>query len=208
MRRAPHRAEVRCELGNVLLRQGHFDQARKQFANALENDPKHAPALVGLGQALAQQGKSADAVAAFRAAAQLEPGVSRRHSDLALALADDGKADEAKKEYKEATRLDAGWVEAVRRSAWEMLRRKDLRAGEGFLALYLARQACGETSRPKAELLDTLAAAYAEVGRFEEAAATARTALALAQSGMQTELARKIQGCLARYERRQPMARE
>ncbi len=89
-----------------------------------------------------------------------------------------------------------------------MLHRKDLRPGDGFLALHLARQACGGVSQPTAELLDTLAAAYAEVGRYEEAAATARKAIALAESGKHSELARQIQGRLARYQRRQPMARE
>jgi tetratricopeptide (TPR) repeat protein len=204
----PRHASARRALGEALLREGKVNSACKYLAESVRLNPRWADAQASLALALMRTGKSLDAVAAFRLAAQLEPAVSRRHSELALALADAGKPLEAQAEYNEATRLDAGWAEDARRSAWEMLHRKDLRAGEGFLALCLARQACGGASQPTAELLDTLAAAYAEVGRYEEAAATARKALALAELGMHGELAREIQGRLARYQHRQPIKRE
>lgn len=41
----------------------------------------------------------------------------------------------------------------------------------------LAKQACQATAYERPEFLDTLAAAYAEVGRFDEAQAAARQAL-------------------------------
>lgn len=48
-------------------------------------------------------------------------------------------------------------------------------------------------------LLDTLAAAYAEAGRFAEAVATAEEAVALAKSAQQPALADDIQSHLALY---------
>ena len=49
-------------------------------------------------------------------------------------------------------------------------------------------------------ILDTLAAAYAEAGRFEEAVISARRALDLAQSLELADLADEVQARLALYE--------
>jgi tetratricopeptide (TPR) repeat protein len=202
----PKHAAARRALGESLLRGGKAEEAHAQLAEAVRLNPRWAEAQAGLGLALERLGKKGDAVAAYRVAARLEGGVARRHSDLALALADAGKTAEAEAEYREASRLDPGWVESARQAAWGMLTRKDPWPGDGFIALRLARQACGGAGRPTAELLDTLAAASAGVGRYEEAVATARKALAVA--GIPKDLAQQIRGRLARYERRQPVARE
>jgi hypothetical protein len=52
--------------------------------------------------------------------------------------------------------------------------------------------------------LGTLAAAYAESGRFEAAAAAAEKAIALAQAAGQTELAQKNRGLLDLYRAGKP----
>jgi hypothetical protein len=52
-------------------------------------------------------------------------------------------------------------------------------------------------------LLGTLAAAYAEAGRFEDAAAAARKACELARAAGQEEVAAKNQELLKLYESRQ-----
>jgi Flp pilus assembly protein TadD len=49
-------------------------------------------------------------------------------------------------------------------------------------AVRLAEHACAVTSRGSPELLDTLAAAYAEAGRFPEAINAAQEAIALART--------------------------
>jgi Flp pilus assembly protein TadD len=156
---------------------------------------------------MARLGKSAEAVAAFKMAAQLEPDNSRRHSELALALADDGQKEQAEKEYREATRLEPGWVEYARNAAWELLMRRQPQPGDSFVALRIARQAHEGAGQPTTELLDTLAAAYAEVGNYEKATEIARKALSLA--GMRNkELAKQIQGRLVNYEHHKPIPKE
>jgi Flp pilus assembly protein TadD len=76
------------------------------------------------------------------------------------------------------------------------------------LALALARKIC-EPSRPaNADYLDTLAAALAENGRFEEAAAVAAQALSqavLEEPGPQTaNLVKSVEKRLALYKAKQP----
>jgi Flp pilus assembly protein TadD len=53
-------------------------------------------------------------------------------------------------------------------------------------------------------ILDTLAAAYAEAGRYEEAVATARRAIDLARAVGHPELVADFTTHLAAYERREP----
>lgn len=49
------------------------------------------------------------------------------------------------------------------------------------------------------DLLDTLAAAYAEAGRFDEALTSARRALVLANAAERAELAAALESRIARY---------
>src|SRR6202045_4273714 len=78
----------------------------------------------------------------------------------------------------------------------------DAQTRNGALAVRLAEQACEATDSQRAEYLDTLAAAYAEAGRFDEAVSTARKAVATApqSSTNRTELEARLE----RYIRRQP----
>ncbi len=54
-------------------------------------------------------------------------------------------------------------------------------------------------------VLDALAAAYAETGRFKEAAATARRALALAAEARQQPVVQALQARIALYEAGKPL---
>ena len=65
-----------------------------------------------------------------------------------------------------------------------------------------APRACALTDYGDADLLDTLAAAYAEVGRFQDALGTARRALETTERG--SELAESITSRIALYEAGRP----
>ena len=62
---------------------------------------------------------------------------------------------------------------------------------EGSEAVKLAEKACAMTDNKQPEMLTTLAAAYAESGRFEDAIATAQKAHDLAATSGQSALAAK-----------------
>jgi hypothetical protein len=71
----------------------------------------------------------------------------------------------------------------------------------------LARHACELTKFEKTIFVGTLAAAYAEAGRFDDAIATTQKAIALAQQNGEKDLLQKNQELLERYRQHQP-ARE
>jgi hypothetical protein len=68
----------------------------------------------------------------------------------------------------------------------------------------MALQVCQATEFREWRYLDTLAAAYAEVGRFDEAVCTARRALALLAGAEESRPAVQLRERLRFYESRQP----
>ena len=75
---------------------------------------------------------------------------------------------------------------------------------DGAEAVRLAEQACRVTSYKEPMMIGTLAAAYAEAGRFEEAVTAATKARALALAGGQKDLAEKNQQLIELFSARQP----
>jgi tetratricopeptide (TPR) repeat protein len=151
-----------------------------------------------------RQGRYEEAVACNRRAVALKPGYAPYHCNLALALRDAGQTEEADAEFSRAFRLDPNWPFTATRTAWKLATSPEPPLRNGFLALRLARQCCHVGGDAHPAPLDALAAAYAELGRFDEAVDAARRALALASSQGQTELAGQIQERLRLYTSRQP----
>ena len=65
-------------------------------------------------------------------------------------------------------------------------------------------RACQLEDYKVSTVVDTLAAAYAEAGRFEQAIETAQRALRLAQDAGEEGLAKDIQGRLELYRAKRP----
>jgi Flp pilus assembly protein TadD len=81
----------------------------------------------------------------------------------------------------------------------------DASVRNGGEAVQLAERAVQGSGGGEAEFLDTLAAAYAEVGRFPEAVQTARRALDLAGQSYNRPLAGDLAKHLALYEAKTPL---
>jgi Flp pilus assembly protein TadD len=101
-------------------------------------------------------------------------------------------------------RAKPDWDVALNNLAWLLATHADARFRSGAEALRLAQHAAQLAKHEDAETLDTLAAAYAEAGRFPEAVKTARRAVELAQSADQKELTGQIQVRLHFYQSGQP----
>jgi len=85
-------------------------------------------------------------------------------------------------------RLRPDWPLAMGNAAWVMATASDERLRDGPEAVRLAERACRLTGGTDANLLATLAVAYAEAGRFPEAVEAARRALDLARPRRKNEL--------------------
>ena len=83
----------------------------------------------------------------------------------------------------------------------------DSSPGEREEAIHLAKRAAALTAGENPTVLDTLAAAYAALGRFEDAAATAERALVAARRDDDHQFIAEIRERLELYRRGQPYQR-
>ena len=82
--------------------------------------------------------------------------------------------------------------------------RPDATSDDAKEAVQHALRLCEATRYQLPSAVDTLAAAYAAAGRFEDAVKTAEKAIELASATGQHELAAKIRGRLLLYQEKRP----
>ena len=101
--------------------------------------------------------------------------------------------------------LDPNLLALMNQTAWVLATCPDASIRNGTEALALAQRVVKASRGKDPSILDTLAAAYAEVGRFSEAAQTARQALVIAtqQEGTQP-VVEGLKARLALYEANAP----
>ena len=85
--------------------------------------------------------------------------------------------------------------------AWQRAAHPDAAVRDAAAAVRLAETAATLSTYQNASVLDTLAAAYAEAGRFTEAVATGEKALILATQSASPEVVQSITKGLGYYRR-------
>jgi protein O-mannosyl-transferase len=191
-------------LGEVFSDQGKVDAAIDQFSEVLRLRPNYEPALVQRGIARSSQGKLAEAGEDLTAALRLKPDDAQAHYHLAVALSSQHKTTEAIRHYREALKTVPDSAEALNNLAWILAANPDAALRNGREAVDLAERACKLTEYKQPIMVGTLAAAYAEAGRFTEAVSTAEKARALAEQANEMELAAKNRTLLELYRSGQP----
>ena len=88
--------------------------------------------------------------------------------------------------------------------AWVLSTHEDATVRQGIEAVLLAERVCELTDYQAPHILDTLAAAYAETERYEEAGKTAEKAFQLAQQEKDEELVKRVLRRVELYRIRQP----
>ena len=200
----PDYLEARNNLGYALAQQGRFAVAVSQYRKALEIAPNHAMIHGNLGNALTALGQFDDAIAEYRKTLAIQPKDVGAHFSLGNVLAARSRFREAAAEYRKAVELEPRYLMAHGALAWLLATCPEASLRDGAAAIEHARRAEELCGGPRAEVLDTLAAAYAEAGRFAEAVATARKALELATRQNNRPLVRVLRTQMALYEAGKP----
>ena len=216
----PGNAALHTEVGTALVALGKPDEAIHEFERSLSLNRQYGPALYELGAIYEQRGDSDQAISYWRQALALNPGVAQVHLRLAHALSVRGAHAEALEHWRRGLQDRPNDATALREAAWILATSANasLRNGPQALAfavraLLLNKPGGASSKQPvvgqargtaggkqSVELLDTLAAAYAECGRFADAALTARRALGLGTSTHPEDLKHR----LSLYERQTP----
>jgi Flp pilus assembly protein TadD len=187
-------------LGNTLFQSGQIDNAIAQYQKALEIQPNFAEAHYAFGVILAEKGLTDEAIAHFRKALEIKPDFPKADNNLGAVLVKKGLVNEAIAHWRMAIKVDPQYVKAQDNLAWELATCPNATVRNGAEAVELARRANQLSGGGNPALLRTLAAAYAESGRFTEAAETARRALQLAATQTNTVLMDALQGQIKLYE--------
>ncbi|MEJ2070299.1 MAG: tetratricopeptide repeat protein [Syntrophobacterales bacterium] len=204
LRLNPYFAPVYNDLGLALAQQGKVDQAIALYQKALRLDSHFAFAYNNLGNAFVVKGKIAAAIACYQKALHLDPNNALSHFNLGLALKSQGQVEPAILHFREAVRLNPNKPPFLNKLAriWATAGQPKFRNGPA--AVQLAERANQITAYSQAEMLDTLAAAYAEAGRFPEAIQASRKGVDLALASGRKGLANRIESKMRLYQAGRP----
>ena len=133
-----------------------------------------------LGVKLLNRGRIDEAAAQFSEAVRLQATNSLANYQLALIHQGRKQTRAAMECFRKALKAQPDWPETLNNLAWILASNPDSTQRNGAEAVTLAERACKLTDYKEPLLVGTLAAAYAEAGRFPEAVIAAEKARALA----------------------------
>jgi tetratricopeptide (TPR) repeat protein len=201
----PELAEAQNNLGLALEQKGRLDEAITHFQKAVEVNPELAHAQYNLWSALAQKGRLDEAITHFQKAQELNPKNARADFNLAYALYSQGRISEALAYWRRGLRGEPDTLPVLNQVAWVLATCPEASDRNGTEAVELATRAVQLSNGRDPAVLYTLAAAYAEVGRFPEAAQTTRQAVALATQQNMQPLVEALRAALVLYEAKTPL---
>jgi tetratricopeptide (TPR) repeat protein len=200
----PGFAEARNQLGLLCAARGDHAAALGEFERALALRPAFAEAHSNAGTVLQRQGRHDAALARFEEALRLRPHLAAAGVNAALSCLALGRGRESVAHLERAVASDPAGLDAANLLAWVLATHPEDVVRDGRRAVPYAENLCRSTLNANGAYLDTLAAAYAESGRFEEAVAAARKALDLGLRSGHVSRAEAVRGRLEDYMRNQP----
>ena len=201
----PDDAKTHINLGSAFQQQGKADEAILHFQIALRINPDDAKTHINLGNAFLQKGKMDEVITHFQIALQIQPDDAKTHNNLGNVYYQRGRMDEALAHFQKAAQLEPADPAIQNNLAWALVICPQASLRDGRRAVELARRANDLAGGGNPVMLRTLAAAFAEAGRFGDATSAAQKAMELAWSAGQQELAAEIQNELKHYQAGLPL---
>jgi len=191
-------------LADVLAKTGRYGEAASCLQSSLAADPSQPGLRTELGILYIQAGMSDQAIAQLQQALTTDPHDSRAEFNLAEVCQQTGKLAEAAAHYRRTLDLDPSNTIAANNLAWWLAASPDPAQRNGDEAVRFAELACSRTQYKMSFLIGTLAAAYAEAGRYGDAINTAQRACDQAAANGETNLLQRNQQLLGRYRQHLP----
>jgi tetratricopeptide (TPR) repeat protein len=229
----PETAELRNSLGIALAEQGLAEEAIPHFEKAVALDPANRVARANLGRAfdeviphyqkalagnpgsaelhsrlgvaLVDRNRSAEAIPHLERALAISPGLVEARDYLGTALWMNGQRAQALAQWRQALRQDPDNLRVLNETAWALATCADAAIRNGSEAVSLAGHAVALTSGRDAAPLATLAAAYAEAGRFDKALESEQRATDLATREGNASLAATLRARLTQLQAKMPI---
>jgi len=173
----PGLAQAHNNFGVLLLARGKTAEGVRELREALQLNPGDLETESNLALALNQQQQWSEAAEWFGKALEKRSNDANAQYQFAVALVHLRRIREAMSHYASALLIQADYPDALDGLAWILATDLNPTFRNGTEAVRMAERACELTNRKDAQKLKTLAATYAEVGRFNEAASTIQNAL-------------------------------
>jgi tetratricopeptide (TPR) repeat protein len=200
----PNDSSSRSGLGTILALQGKNDQAEIHLTEALRINPNIPEAHYRLGSILDGRGELDRAAVHFRKLLAINPSDTRVCNMLASISMRQSKFNQTIAYFRKSLQINPDQPGALNDLAWIRATHIDPEYRNVDEALQLARRVCELTNFQQPSALDTLAAAYANAGRFPQAIETADRAIKIAGSTGNEALVKEIQNHLTLYRDNKP----
>ncbi len=170
----PDAAAVHNNLGLALAGRGEIDEALGHYRQALAVEPKYAEAHNNLANALANRGEIDEAMVHYRKALEAKPDYAGARRNLEIVQSRWEEIRKALAGRRELLRSRPDDITLLNDTAWMLATNPNASIRNGPEAVELAQRAVQLSDGREPIVLGTLAAAYAEAGRFPEAVQTAQ----------------------------------
>jgi Tfp pilus assembly protein PilF len=196
---------MEVNLADALARKGRSDEAMVHYEEAIKLQPYYAAAYYDRGNVLFAEDRIDEAIADWERTLELQPNDADAHTCLGNALLRKGSHREAIAHYETALALAPGDPHSRNNMAWVLATSSDASIRDGAKAIDLAQVAVALSGGRETRFLRTLAAAYAESGRFSEAVAVAKQAAVIATMQGKPDVANRLEKDLVLYRGRLPL---
>lgn len=194
-------AEDYFERGLAWAREGDHELALSDYTRAVELNPKFAEAFYNRAYTWWKLGDVRKAIADFTRVIELRPHEIKAYVSRAYRWRIVKEYGRAMSDYEKVLELDPEHLPAVHHAARLLATCPEEAVRDGEKAVILAKRAV--RLKKARDTLDTLAAAYAEAGRFKEAVKIQTKALALLGPG--SAALREYRKRLEQYRRDRPV---
>lgn len=201
----PGYADAESNLGFVLLLEGKPQEAEPHLLAALKGKPDEPEIHRRYAMLLMRRGQWREACLQQGQAVTLspKPGV-RTRLDYARLLHQTGNLQGQETQYRKVLEAQPDSIEALNNLAWLLATAPDEKLRNGTEAVQLAERASRLPPVKEMCVPGTLAAAYAEAGRFPEATATAEKAIQDEEAAGETRFASMNRQFLQLYQEGKP----
>ena len=201
-------ASIHFRYGKAFLNANDPDSAAYHYTTALELDPTSVDGHYTLAQLRSRLGQASEARLHYEATLNLNPAHALANFGFAALLAAQGDAAHAVSLYKTGLESQPGNHVAANNLAWLLATHPDNKVRNPAEALRMALELNSATGNRISTVLDTLSAAQAATGNFQDAVKTVQRAIMLAKAANNKSLTAGLTARLGQYKAGKPFVAE
>ena len=208
------RLEILAATGTVVIvalawtariQTGYWRDSESLWFHTIAVTRDNAFAHASLADLLLRRGRLDEAISHCQETLKLRPRDADAHNNLGLALLQKGAESDAVVQFKQSLEIDPDHMNAAPNLAWILATSQNPATRDGARAVELTERVLHRAGHSNVIVLRTLAAAYAETGRFSDAINAAEQALQLAAAQGNSGLAQDLQRNIANYQMGLPL---